>query len=68
MNLKSAKTKDGTRYYFEMKRAFGAVRYTADCAGICFGPDGYKRTWHVSLTDARKAAQERGTILENRED
>ena len=53
----------GFRYYYGTQRVHGQIRYTADCSGACVGSDALKATWHTSLTEARKTAAERGTLM-----
>jgi hypothetical protein len=63
MILKTATYKPtGFRYFYSVKRMWGATYYTADCSFACVGPDAVKLTWHKTLAEARKTAEERGTL------
>jgi hypothetical protein len=63
MKLQIATRKStGTRYFYSTAMVFGRKRYTADCSSACVGNDALAITWHPTLSEARKTAEDRGTL------
>lgn len=48
----------GRRYFYSTRRIFGRVQYTAEVAE----PSTYRPAWCATLTEARKIAEQRGTL------